>query len=159
VSEWIGWAGRLRRAIYGRMEDLSFRTSAATVAGVFAVAATAILLTLTQGGHHAAPPRAAVSAVAPSRFLAAPPIAVVSTPAAHRSDPSRAAAAPDVHYVPERTKTPTATPQASPSASLPAWRTYPTTPPQTHATPALPWSWPTPGYQWDEPGWPVPSPS
>jgi hypothetical protein len=166
VSEWIGWAGRLRRTIYARMEQLSFRTGAATVAGVFAVAVTAILLTLTQGGHHAAPPRAARSDAAPSRFLAGPPIGVFSTPATHRTDPSRAAAAPDVHYVPERAKTPTATAQASPPAGLPSrWPTPWKTPPATHAPPSVPtgypWPWPTPtpSNQWDQPAWPVPSPS
>ena len=160
MSEWIGWAGRLRRTIYARMEELNFRTGAATVAGVFAVAATAILLTLTQGSHDAGPPRAAEAGAAPSRFLAAPPIAVFPTPAAHPSDPSRAEAAPDVHYVPGPAKTPTATPQASPSAGLPSPRHTPlTTPPETHPTPGVPWPWPTASYQWDQPGWPVPVPS
>src|SRR5579862_7037941 len=71
VSEWIGWVSRVRRMLYSRMEELSFRTGAATVAGVMAVAATAILLTLTQGGHHAAPPRAQAG-LASSSFVAAP---------------------------------------------------------------------------------------
>jgi hypothetical protein len=149
VSEWIGWVGRLRRAVYARMEELSFRTGAATVAGVFAVAATAIVLTLTQGGHHAAPSRADQAGAAASRFLAAPPIAAISPSA--RTSPPGATAAPDGYYVPQPAKTPAATPQASPSPSRPApMRTFWTPPPRTHKAPA------SPGYHWP---WPTPSPS
>jgi hypothetical protein len=149
VSEWIGWVGRLRRMIYARMEQLSFRTGAATVAGVLAVAATAILLTLTQGGHHSGPPRAQAG-LPPSSFVAAPEIAPFSPSAAHHSHPRRSAAAPDVPYVPGPAKTPTATPQPSPSPTLPAPRhTFRTNPPVTHgppSTPGFPWPWPTTGF-------------
>jgi hypothetical protein len=160
VSEWIGWLGRLRRAVYARMEELSFRTGAATVAGVVAVAATAILLTLTQGGHHAAARAAQAGGAIPSRLLADPPIATFSPSA--RTGRHRASAAPDVHYVPQPTRTPTATPQASPSPSRPApLRTFWTPPPdRTHTAPAAPsspgfhWPWPTPSpsWQWNGPG-------
>jgi len=149
VSEWIGWVGRLRRTIYSRMEELSFRTGAATVAGVIAVAATAILLTLTQGGHHAAPLREAQAGAGPSSILSAPPD-VAFSPSAHPSG-RRAEAAPDVHYVPRPAKSPTADPQPSPSASLPSPRhTFRATPPGMHSTPA------PPGYPWP---WPFPTPS
>ncbi len=100
--------------LYARMEELSFRTGAATVAGVLAVAATAILLTLTQGGHHAAPPRAQAG-LAPSSFVAAPAIVPISPTAAHRTHTRRREAAPDVRYAPEPAKTQTATPQPAPS--------------------------------------------
>jgi len=146
VSEWIGWVGRLRRMIYARMEELSFRTGAATVAGVLAVAATAIVLTLTQGGRHAAPPRAEAG-LASSSFVAAPEVVPLSPSAAHRSHPRRPTAAPDVHYAPSPAKTPTATPQPSPSPSRPLPRHTVRTPPVTHgppSTPGFPWPWPTP---------------
>ena len=158
MSEWIGRVGRLRRTIYARMEQLSFRTGAATVAGVFAVAATAVLLTLIQGGHHAAPSRVQAGA-APSSFLEAPPFAAFSPSAPHPSTTSRAAAAPDVRYGPEPGKTPTATPQASPFAALPSpRRTFWMTPPGTRTTrptpPGFAWPWPTPSpsRQWNQPG-------
>jgi hypothetical protein len=147
VSEWIGWVGRLRRMLYARMEELSFRTGAATVAGVLAVAATAILLTLTQGGHHAAPPRAQAG-LAPSSFVAAPAIVPISPTAAHRTRTRRPEAAPEVRYAPEPAKTHTATPQPAPSPMRPTpsyiLRTHP---PVTHGTPnpapTFPWTWPT----------------
>jgi hypothetical protein len=154
VSEWIGWVGRLRRAVYARMEELSFRTGAATVAGVFAVAATAIVLTLTQGGHHAAPPRAAQAGAVPSRFLAVSSIATPSPSA--RTSRHQPTAAPDVQYVPQPAKSPTATPQASPSPSRSApLRTF-WTPPRTHkpASPGPRWPWPTPStsFRFNGPG-------
>ena len=132
--------------IYARMEELSFRTGAATVAGVLAVAATAILLTLTQGGHHAGPPRAQAGLV-PSSFVAAPDAAPLSPSAAHRSHPRRPAAAPDGPYVTGPAKSPTATPQPSPSPSSSASRhTFRTNPPVVHGpptSPGFPWPWPT----------------
>ena len=140
--------GPLRRMIYARMEELSFRTGAATVAGVLAVAATAIVLTLTQGGHHGAPPRAQAG-LASSSFVAAPEIVPLSPSAGHRSHPRRPTAAPDVHYVPGPGKTPTATPQPSPSPTLPVPRhTFRSPRPVTHgppSTPGFPWPWPTAG--------------
>src|SRR5579863_7450731 len=105
--------------IYARMEQLSFRTGAATVAGVLAVAATAILLTLTQSGHHAGPPRVQAG-LAPRSVLAAPPMVAFSPSAAHRSHTRRPAGGTDVRYVPGAARTPTATPQPSPSASSPS---------------------------------------
>jgi hypothetical protein len=146
VSEWIGWVSRLRRTIYARMEDMSFRTGAATFAGVLAVAATAILLTLIQVGHHAAAPRAAQAGAVPSLPVAAPP-RYASLPATH-SHKHRAEHFAD--YVPGPAKTPTATPQASPSPSRPApWQT-PWSRPSATAKPTTP----SPGW----PSWALPSP-
>jgi hypothetical protein len=146
VSEWIGWVARLRRMLYARMEELSFRTGAATVAGVLAVAATAILLTLTQGGHHAAPPRAQAG-LASSSFVAAPAIVPISPSATHHA--RRPEGGPDVRYVPEPTKTPIARPRPAPSPSRPLpMRTFWTKPRVTHGRPSpaptSPWPWPTP---------------
>jgi hypothetical protein len=152
VSEWIGWVSRVRRMLYSRMEELSFRTGAATVAGVMAVAATAILLTLTQGGHRAGPPRAQAG-LAPSSFVAAPAVVPTAPSATHRSHPRRSQAAPNISYVPAPAKSPTATPQPSPSPRRPTPRyTYWTNPPVTHRTPnpapSFPFPWPT------APNWP-----
>ncbi len=156
MSEWIGWVGRLRRMLYARMEELSFRTGAATVAGVCAVAATAILLTLTQGGHHAGPPRAQAG-LAPSSFVAAQPIVAFSPSATHRSRTRLPAGGPDVRYVPGPAKTPTAAPQPAPSPSYPSpRRTFWTRPPVTHGRPSpaptFPWPWPTPSFPFNQGG-------
>jgi hypothetical protein len=128
--------------IYTRMEELSFRTGAATVAGVLAVAATAILLTLTQGGHHAAPPRAQAG-LASSSFVAAPEAVPLSPSAAHQAHTRRPAAAPDVPYVPSPSKTPTVMPQPSPSPT-PHPPRHGVRAPVTHgppSSPGFPWPW------------------
>jgi hypothetical protein len=136
--------------IYSRMEELSFRTGAATVAGVLAVAATAILLTLTQGGHHAAPPRAQAG-LAPSSFVGAQPIVPFSPTATHHSHTRRPTGGPEVRYAPEPAKTRTATPQPAPSPTWPMPKhTIRTDPAVTHGTPnpapTFPWLWPTPSW-------------
>ena len=138
--------------LYSHMEELSFRTGAATVAGVLAVALTAILLTLTQGGHHSGPPRAQ-SGLAPSSFVAAPAVAPSSSSATRRSHHRQPQAAPNIRYVSAPAKSPTATPQPSPSPRRPMPRyTYWTNPPVTHRTPnpapSFPFPWPT------APAWP-----
>ena len=139
MSEWIGWVSRLRRTIYARLEDLSFRTGAATVTGVLAVAATAIVLTITQGGHHAAP-RSVFAGAVPSSLVVAPPMSGFA-PSATRSARHSHAAAPFAGYVPQPSPTRTRTRQAAPSPSRPApW----------HPS----WAASSPG-----PGWPYPSPS
>jgi hypothetical protein len=134
--------------IYSRMEELSFRTGAATVTGVLAVAATAILLTLTQGGHHSGLPRAQAG-LAPSSFVAASAIAPFTPSVTHQPHHRRSAAAPDVRYVPGPAKTPTAKPQPAPSPTYPMPRhTFRTNAPVTHGPPdpgpSFPWAWPTP---------------
>jgi hypothetical protein len=149
VSEWIGWVGRLRRTIYARMEQLSFRTGAATFSGVVAVAVTAILLTLTQPGHHAAPLRE-VRADAPVSSVAAPPVAPFSLPATHRAATRKAA--PFTDYEPAPAKKPKAAPQASPSPDWPTPLPQPTRHPATMNPSAAPppgggggpWPFPTP---------------
>jgi hypothetical protein len=148
VSEWIGWVGRLRRTIYARMERLSFRTGAATFSGVIAVAVTAILLTLTQPGHHAAASRE-VRADAPISSQAVPPVIPFSLPATHRATHK---AAPFTDYGPAPAKRPKVAPQASPSPSWPTPRPQPTryrarTNPPVVPSPVGgggPWPFPTP---------------
>jgi hypothetical protein len=157
VSEWIGWVGRLRQMVYSRMEELSFRTGFAAVAGVLAVAATAILLTLTQGGHHAEPPRAQAS-LPPSSFVAAPAIVPFSTPATHRA--RRPEGGPDVRYAPEPTKAPIARPHRAPSPGQPTPRPSfpaPTYRPNPDPGATFSWPWPTPGSGFNGPGSGLPS--
>ena len=61
MSEGTGWAGRLRRVVNARMEEMSFRSGVAVFAGVLALTGGGIALTVTLGGGHpaaAAPPSA-----------------------------------------------------------------------------------------------------
>ena len=151
MSEWIGLVGRLRRVIYGRMEELSFRTGAATVAGVCAVAATAILLTLTQGGHHAGAPHAQAG-LASSSYVAAPAIVPLSPSASHRSHTRRPDGGPEVPYVPAPTKTPTARPQPAPSPSATPMRTFlnPHKRGRPSTAPTAPFPFPTPSFGFNQ---------
>jgi hypothetical protein len=112
VSEWFGRFGRLRRTVYARMEELSFRSGASAVAGVLAVAATAVVLTLTQSGHSASAQR--VQEAGPS--IAAFPTSLWSTsapsPDRHPRTHSATTTGPAPNFAPESAQTPTATPQA-----------------------------------------------
>ena len=148
MSEWIGWVSRLRRRLYSRMEELSFRTGTATIAGVLAVAATAILLTLIQAGHHAVP-RSVQAGAAPAAPAVAQPMHAYSPPATHSAHRKRTEA-PFADYVPGPAKTRAAAPRAAPSPT-PLWP-RPTLwgpKPGTSTTPPnqtpFPWPWPTPG--------------
>ena len=59
---------KLRRAIYARMEEMSFRSGAALAAAVLAVTGLGIALTLTLGGGHgaAAAPRTTPASTIPT---------------------------------------------------------------------------------------------
>ena len=58
-----GTAGhRLKRAIYARMEEMSFRSAVATAAAVLAITGLGIALTVTSGGGHRRRRRAACGA-------------------------------------------------------------------------------------------------
>jgi hypothetical protein len=95
--------GKLRSAVYARMEEMSFRSGAAVGAGTLAAAAagTAIALAVTLTGHSAA--TGGVGLAAPARPEPAP-----SAPSA---------------------VTPSVTPSATPSAT-PVTRSSPTASPQ-----------------------------
>ena len=82
MNEGTGWAAGLKRAVYARMEELSFRSAVATAAGVLAITGAGVTLTVTSGGSHqlaVAPP--AASAVG-AQSTAAPSPPAVSLPAA-----------------------------------------------------------------------------
>ncbi len=72
MREGTGWAARLRRVLNARLEEMSFRSGLAVVAGVLVLTAAGIALTVTLGGGHraaAAPPAVSASA-APSSAAA-----------------------------------------------------------------------------------------
>ena len=50
MNQGTGWAAVLKRAVYARMEELSFRSAVATAAGVLAITGAGVTLTVTSGG-------------------------------------------------------------------------------------------------------------
>ena len=60
VSEGIGWAARLRRAINARLEEMSFRSGVAALTAVLAFTGAGIALAIALGSGHGA--AAAISA-------------------------------------------------------------------------------------------------
>ena len=84
---------RLRRTIYARMEEMSFRSGAAVSAGVLAAAGAAITLAVALGGHSAAAP--SPGAVARSTPLPSPVL-----PAAAAAPSSTARATPVASLMP-----------------------------------------------------------
>jgi hypothetical protein len=135
-----------------RMEEMSFRSGLAVFAGVLALTATGIALTLTLGGGHpaaAAPPGASANAAprsgAPQWSAAALPAPSASPSATQVSPESRPVAA----YTPEPVTT---THAASPSPSAPASSPWPTPRPPRRKKP---WPWPgsSQGGFGTPPGW------
>ena len=105
---------KLRRAIYTRMEETSFRSGAALAAAVLAVCGLGIALTVTLGGGHgaAAAPRTTPASTTPSSaapLLSAPAVPSPSASASATQDPPqpvpaagrRAPAPDDAAAVPE----------------------------------------------------------
>ena len=98
MSEGTGWAGRLRRVLNARMEEMSFRSGVAVFAGVLALTAVGIALTVTlEAGHPAA---------------AAPPSASASVTQSPTVPPSSASAAPSSSDSPSATQD---APQSAPA--------------------------------------------
>ena len=73
--------GQLKRAIYARMEEVSFRTGVAVVGGVL-VAAAAIALTVVLGGHGDAAASAPASPVAAAASASPSTVPAASSPSA-----------------------------------------------------------------------------
>jgi len=115
---------RFRRAINARMEEMSFRSGAFAVIGVFAAAGLMIALIVTLGGHSAASanasgPSAGVRSVAPSSSAAAASATVPASPSTRAKATAKAkrTAAAQNYEAPAR---PAAVPTATPSQTLPA---------------------------------------
>ena len=101
MNQGTGWAAVLKRAVYARMEELSFRSAVATAAGVLAITGAGVTLTVTSGGSQQlaiAPP--AVPAVG-AQSTAAPSSPAVSSPAAAPApSASPARVVPEAEYQP-----------------------------------------------------------
>ena len=79
--------GHLKRALYARMEEMSFRSGAAVAGGVLTAAGVAITLAVVLGGHSDAVASASASRVAvPS--VAPPSPAPVSSSSSSSSSPT-----------------------------------------------------------------------
>jgi len=116
-----GMRSKLRTTVYARMEEMSFRSGAAAVAGTLSAVGTAIALAVTLSGHSAA----ATSAPGPT--------------APARSAPSVPAAGSPSVNPPTRSSTPvraTSLPAAPQGYDVPAYGI--TTPHRTPATAPLP---------------------
>jgi hypothetical protein len=140
--------GHLKRALYARMEEMSFRSGAAVAGGVLTAAGVAITLAVVLGGHSDAVASASVSRVAvPS--VAPPSPAPVSSSSSPTPRPSRMTDPPAVAYQP-----PSATrASATRHATTPAPGSTPTPrlrDPRSPAPPGLP-----PGWWGNGPPWPL----
>jgi hypothetical protein len=86
--------GQLKSAIYGRMEEVSFRSGVAVAGGGLAAAGVAIALTLVLGGHGDAAASAPVAPAAPAAASS------VASPSQVPSSSPRAAPRPSDTTVP-----------------------------------------------------------
>jgi hypothetical protein len=128
VTEGTGWPGKVKLALYARMEELSFRSAVATAAGVLAITGLGVSLTVTSGGGHqiVAVPRGTAPAVVQSPAARSSPAG--SLPSAEPSPAaSPARVAPVAEYQPaaeaapqQRTTTQPRSPQVAASTSPPA---------------------------------------
>lgn len=143
--------GRLRSMIYGRLEEMSFRSGAAICAGVLVVAGMAIALSVTLAGQRPAPARAAASSAALPSVLPSSPAAAFSPsarPSARHARPD-SGSGPAADYLPEHQVTPAGGAQASPAPwpKLRPWRRPPTPGRFPASLPPgwiIPWPWVSP---------------
>jgi hypothetical protein len=102
--------GRLKSAIYARMEEVSFRSGAAAVGGVLLAAGVAITLAVVLGG--------------PGGAVASPSAARAAAPAVTSPTPAPASSSPQATPRPSRTTVPAAVAgDYRPSRASAAWYT------------------------------------
>ena len=91
MTDGTGWPGKVKIALYARMEELSFRSAVATAAGVLAITGLGVSLTVTSGGGHQiiTLPRGTATAVAQSPAARSSP--AISLPSAAPSPSARPA--------------------------------------------------------------------
>jgi len=134
--------GRLKSAIYARMEEMSFRSGAAVAGGVLVAAGLAITLAVALGGHSAA--ATSVSTPATVARLTPPPSPVLpaALPSATAQATPVASPRPAGGYQPPAPVTVVTTPPASASsaAGLPTPR-HPRPTPTPRITPVNPFPW------------------
>ena len=102
--------GRLKSAIYARMEEVSFRSGAAAVGGVLLAAGVAITLAVVLGG--------------PGGAVASAPVSRAAAPAVTSPTPVPASSSPRATPRPSRTTVPAAVARDyRPSRASAAWYT------------------------------------
>jgi len=126
--------GKIRSAIYARMEEMSFRSGAAVLVGVLAAVGVAITLAVVLGGHSADATSAPADSPAARSTTPAPGSA--ASPAASSSGKAPAVPPPSLmptgtYQRPAPTSRPTRRAAASPSASQPTPQRPTPTPHQT----------------------------
>jgi hypothetical protein len=116
--------GRLKRTIYARMEQMSFRSGVAVLAGVPVAAGVAITLALALGGHGAAVPSAPRPAAVARPTLPPSPVVPTASPSATARPTPAASLMPANGYQLHAPVTVVTTTQASAAwaAGLPTWR-------------------------------------
>jgi len=141
--------GRLKRTVYARLEEMSFRSGAAVTGGVLAAAGVAVTLAVLLGGHSdaatsAAAPDAGVGSVPPPSSAPASVSPSVTPRASRTTAPATAAGAyqPSPHVSASGTVRAAATP--TPGHTTP-WR--PMRPLWSAGDPGRPgqpgaWGWP-----------------
>jgi xylulokinase len=152
----------LKRAIYARLEEMSFRSGAAAAGGVVAVGGLAIALAVLPSGHRpeAAAPRAVTNSTTPASVP--PATAPPSSRTAPSSRAARSAAAAPPAAEPAAAAPAQSSPSSSQAASAPPSSPSPATPtprpsrpgPYPTRTPSWnPWSPWNPWQPWDPWGW------
>ena len=116
--------GRLKRTIYARMEQTSFRSGVAVFAGVPVAAGVAITLAVVLGGHSAAVPSAPRPAAVARPAPPPSPVVPAASPSATARPTPAASLMPVDGYQPHAPVTAVTTTQASAAwaAGLPTWR-------------------------------------
>jgi hypothetical protein len=144
--------GRLKRAIYARMEEVSFRSGAAVAGAVLAAAGVAITLAVVPGR-----PGGAVAGAPASRVAA--PLAAAPSPVPVSSSSAPAPSSPQATPRPSRTTIPAAVagdyrPPPSPARASAAWHAATTPKPGGIPAPGpVDRGWP-PGHRHHRgPGW------
>jgi hypothetical protein len=151
MTEGAGRAGRLRKVINARLEEMSFRSGAAVSAGAVVIGGTAIALGMMLTSGHAAVVPAAPSAHVTLRPALVPASAQASASPIDPPTVTPSGSSPALSYYPKPSPGSNVTPEATTTSPTPATSLTPRpigSPHRTHR--------PVPGPTWYPPGWPGP---
>ena len=113
--------GRVKSAVYARMEEMSFRSGAVLAAGELAAAAAAIVLAVTLSGPRAAEPGAAMAGAQGPGTAARPAPSLTRSPA---PGPASSPATPAASLAPVAAYRPPAPTSAAAPAPPAAWPVF-----------------------------------
>jgi hypothetical protein len=112
--------GRVRRAIYARMEEISFRSGAALAVSLLVAAGLAIVLAITLNGHSAAATGVPGPGITHSTSPPSPALSTASPSVRARVAPAASLMPVDSSRPPTPVTGPTAPPPATQATSVPA---------------------------------------